>query len=172
MSTEEHAGAHWHGEPFVRVPRHRVRTLDASKRRPKTGNEDGGATPCGIDVEPDLRRGSNLGEFRERIHSATAGSARSADDEKRTSAGTCVAFDGGSKRSRVHREISRGRHFSESVGAQAGDSTDLHERMVALARHVDDGPGFQSGHAAALEFREPMREGDNDGGEIGFKAAT
>src|SRR4030095_15568256 len=99
MSTKEHAGAHWYREPFVRVPRHRVRTLDASERRPKTGNEDGGAAPCRIDVEPYLRRGSNVGEFRERIHSATAGGACRADDEKRTSAGTRIAFDDGSKRS-------------------------------------------------------------------------
>ena len=56
MTAEEHPGAHRHRQPLVRVPRHRVGSLDPVQRRTQARHQHGGASPRGVHMKPAPHR--------------------------------------------------------------------------------------------------------------------
>src|SRR5579859_5713328 len=56
MQAEKHPGSHGHREPLVRVTRDGVRVADSGEMAAEARGDDGGPSPCCIDVKPELLR--------------------------------------------------------------------------------------------------------------------
>src|SRR5690242_15081608 len=104
---------------------------------PQAGRDDGGATPRGIDVKPQIARPAEARDLRQGIdHAGRSGASRTDHHKWREPASTIFGYPPGEVIG-IHLKILAGGYLAESAAPQARHVSNLFERMMSLLRQVN-----------------------------------
>ena len=147
----------------MRVERQRVGPRQPGQQRAKRLDQVEESAVGPVDMVPEARAFTQVGDRLERIDGAGVGRPRRRDDQERPQAGAAVGVDRVAQGIDPHAELLVDRDRSHPIGKDAGQPGRLDDRGMGLGRGVEDA-------CADLGPELPLA-GAEDGVEDGHRAA-
>ena len=164
MPAIEGAEVEGREQPFVGVHHQRVGALAAGQNVAEFGQHGGGPGIGGIDVQPHLLGGADLGDGRNRVHAGGGrGPHRGHRAERQPAAGPVLPHGGGQRR-RIHAELAVGGDLAHALLADAQHDGRFFDGRMSLFGGVK-AEARPAGHALFPQPQVQRLAGRGDGAQ-------